>query len=242
MTGKLFPDLRARDLACREEMDQPDADAALLLATVERFGLINRLFSASRRLLREEVFAEMERYPGRQYSLLDVGAGGCDIAAWAAGEARRRRLKLSITALDNDRRILPVARRRVTPCPEISLLTVSAFDIADHGPFDFIFSNHFLHHLTWDELALFIGLALSRTRIALVMDDLRREAWSYHAGRLLLPLLAPGTFAPGDGLLSIRRGFGVDELRRFLASRFPGTVFKVIARFPARVTVVARSG
>lgn len=240
MRDFFLPDLRSRNTKDREKMDFPDADPELLLRTVHQFRLINTLFSASRRLLRRHVFALMEQDPARTYSLLDVGAGGCDIARWAVREARRRRLKLSVTALDNDPRILPFARKAVRDYPEIRVMEGDALDLVQLDVFDFIFSNHFLHHLSWDEIALLLPRLLARTRLALVMNDLQRSRWAFLGATLAIGLLARRSFAFYDGRLSIRRGFLPEEFRKFLQARLPGAPIQVLEAAPARIVLLAR--
>ena len=113
--------------------------------------------------MHEHFFTIMERNPQRSYTLLDVGAGGCDIAIRAVREARQRGLQLNITALDNDTRILPIARQATRDYPEIRIVEGNALELCRLGPFDFVFSNHFLHHLAWDDIKLFLEGIILRT-------------------------------------------------------------------------------
>lgn len=240
MGGLFVPDLRERNTTDREKMDAADADPVQLYRTIRQFRWINRLFSASRRLLHQQVFPVMEQDPARSYSLLDLGAGGCDIAQWTAREARRRGLKLQITALDNDPRILRVARQAVRDYPEIRVVEGNALDLDALGRFDFAFSNHFLHHLTWDEIELLLEGLIARTRLVFVMNDLKRSLWAYLGGSLCIGLFAHRSFAFYDGRLSIRRGFLPEELRAFIASKFPGAPIQVLEAAPARVVLVGQ--
>ncbi|SDL47951.1 Methyltransferase domain-containing protein [Geoalkalibacter ferrihydriticus] len=242
MLNLIFPDLRLRNTTDQEKMDQADADPELLLRTIRQFHLINALFSASRRLLRRQVFSLMEQNPARTYSLLDVGAGGCDIALWAARAARRRGLKLKITALDNDPRILPAAHQKVRDFPEVRILEGNALDLSSLESFDFIFSNHFLHHLSWDQIQIFVQSLIARTRIAFVMNDLKRSRGAYLGATLCLGLLARRSFAYYDGRLSIRRGFQPEELRDFIQKNFPDVPIRVIETPPSRVVLLLRKG
>ncbi|MBT1072363.1 methyltransferase domain-containing protein [Pelotalea chapellei] len=235
----IIPDLRERNLTDKEDMDLAEANVATLLRTVRRFRLINMLFSASRKILRDHVFSIMERDRQRHYTLLDVGAGGCDIAVWCVQEARQRNLRLKVTALDNDLRILPVAQQAVRTYPEITLQVGNALELEKLGMFDFIFSNHFLHHLGWDEIKLLLMQALTHTRLALVMNDLRRTHWSYLGCSLLLPFFSHGSFAFKDGRLSIRRGFTASELIDLMDSSFPEVRYIVKEVFPARIVIVS---
>lgn len=234
----LLPDLRARNTTDREEMESADADLETLLRTIRQFRLINLLFSSSRRILRRYVFSVMEQEPNRVYSLLDVGAGGGDIARWAAREARRRRLNLRITALDNDPRILPLAREAAHDYPEVRVVRGDALDLGSLEDFDFIFSNHLMHHLSWDEIESLLKGIIGRARIGFVMNDLKRSRWAYIGAALGIGLLAHRSFALRDGLLSIRRGFRPEELRDFVQNRFPDVPIRVLESAPAHVVLV----
>lgn len=242
MPDFFFPDMRFRNTTDKEKMERVNADPDQLFRSIRQFRWINALFSASRRLLREHFFPMMERDPKRVYTLLDVGAGGCDIAIWVAREARNRGLKLNITALDNDPRILPIASKAVRDCPEIRIVEGNALDFGELGSFDFIFSNHLLHHLDWDEIGIFLRQVLARTRLGFVMNDLKRSRWAYLGCTVLLGLSARRSFAFHDGRLSIRRGFLPGELRDFVKRNFPNARIQVVETFPARVVLTGHMG
>src|SRR6266581_3709940 len=175
MLDYFFPDMHLRNTSEKEQMELADADLKLIRRTIRQFKLINYLLSASSRLMRDHFFTVMEQDPGRIYTLLDVGAGGCDIAIWAVREARQRGLKLNITALDNDRRILPIAGQAIRDYPEIRIIEGNALELDRLGSFDFVFSNHLLHHLAWDDIRIFLDGIIARTRLAFVMNDLKRS-------------------------------------------------------------------
>jgi 2-polyprenyl-3-methyl-5-hydroxy-6-metoxy-1,4-benzoquinol methylase len=237
MPDFFFPEMRFRNTTDKEKMERVNADPDRLFRSIRQFRWINALFSASRRLLREHFFPMMERDPKRVYTLLDVGAGGCDIAIWVAREARNRGLKLNITALDNDPRILPIASKAIRDFPEIRIVEGNALDFGELGSFDFIFSNHFLHHLDWDEIGIFLRQVLARTRLGFVMNDLKRSRWAYLGCTVLLGLWARRSFSFHDGRLSIRRGFLPGELRDFAVRNFPNARIRVVETFPARVVL-----
>ena len=240
MPDFFFPDMRFRNTTDKEKMERVNADPDQFYRSIRQFRWINALFSASRRLLREHFFPIMERDPKRVYTLLDVGAGGCDIAMWVAREARNRGLMLDITALDNDPRILPIASKAVRDFPEIRIVEGNALDFSELGSFDFIFSNHLLHHLDWDEIRIFLRQILARTRLGFVMNDLKRSRWAYLGCTVLLGLSARRSFAFHDGRLSIRRGFLPGELRDFATRNFPNARIQVVETFPARVVLSGR--
>src|ERR1039457_2417211 len=194
MLDYFFPDMKLRNISDKEKLELADADLSRFRRTIRQFKLINYLFSASRRLLHEHFFTIMEQDPQRSYTLLDVGAGGCDIAIWAASEARKRGLKLNITALDNDKRSLPIAYQATRDYPEIRIIEGNALDLSRLGPFDFVFSNHFLHHLAWDDIRIFLDGIIARTQLAFVMNDLKRSNWAYFLFTIFSGLLTHRSF------------------------------------------------
>jgi 2-polyprenyl-3-methyl-5-hydroxy-6-metoxy-1,4-benzoquinol methylase len=238
MLDYFFPDMQLRNTSDKEKLELADVDLNLFRRTIRQFKLINYLLSASSRLMREHFFSIMEQEPDRVYTLLDVGAGGCDIAIRAAREARQRGLKLNITALDNDKRILPIASQAIRDYPEIRIVEGNALELGRLGSFDFVFSNHLLHHLAWDDIKIFLDRILAQTRLAFVMNDLKRSNWAYLGFTIFSGLLTQRSYHYYDGRLSIRRGFLPEEFRNFLLMNFPSRAIQVVETYPARVVLV----
>ena len=208
----LLPDLSRRSMEL-EDMDRPDCALSQLRRTVAQYFWINFLFSASRRLIEQHLFPAIAARPALEYTWLDIGAGGCDLPVWVARTARQRGWKLRITALDNDPRILAWAREAVRSEPGITLVQGSADELAALGEFDFIFSNHVLHHLADDQLRPLIASVNRQARLGFVLNDLQRARSSYVAYFLFASIFLHRSLALRDGLLSIRRGFLESELR-----------------------------
>jgi 2-polyprenyl-3-methyl-5-hydroxy-6-metoxy-1,4-benzoquinol methylase len=240
MLDYFFPDMRLRNTSDKEQLELADLDLNRFRRTIRQFKLLNYLFSASSMLMREHFFTIMEQDPQRIYTLLDVGAGGCDIAIRAAREARRRGLKLNITALDNDARILSIAYQATRDYPEIRIIEGNALDFSPLSSFDFVFSNHFLHHLAWDDIKIFLERIIAQTRLAFVMNDLKRSNWAYLGFTIFSGLLTRRSFHFYDGRLSIRRGFLPDELRDFISRNFPDRAIQVVETYPARVVLLQK--
>jgi ubiquinone/menaquinone biosynthesis C-methylase UbiE len=241
MLSYFFPDMKQRNTSDKEKLELPDVDLNLFRRTIRQFKLINYLLSGSTRLLRKHFFTIMEQNPDRVYTLLDVGAGGCDISIWAAREARRRGLKLNITALDNDTRTIPIAYQAIRDYHEIRIVEGDALELSRLGSFDFVFSSHLLHHLSWDEIKIFLEEVIAKSRLAFVMNDLKRSNWAYLGFTIFSAVATPRSFHYNDGRLSIRRGFLPEELRNFLLMEFPNSRIQVVETSPARVVLVHSS-
>ncbi len=206
---KFLPNLRLRATDA-ELMDLPDSDEARLFRTLDQFGSINRLFSRVRPVLRRHVLDRMA--PGRPFHLVDLGAGACDIPVWLLREARLRGLDLRVTAVDADPRVVRYARERHGNEPGLDIREADALDLDAFAPFDFLFANHFLHHLPDAVLPALLADAARLAQLGVVFTDLRRSRLSYLAFSLVARLYRD-SFARADGLLSIRKGFTPAELR-----------------------------
>ena len=239
MLDYFFPDMKRRNTTDKEKLELAEVDPVLVRRTLRQFRLINRLLSGSGALLRQHFFPIMERDPERCYTLLDLGAGACDIALLAAREARQRGLKLQITALDNDRRTLPFAFQAVRDHPEIGIIEGNALDLSRLGSFDFVFSNHLLHHLAWDDIRTLLEQVIAKSRLGFVMNDVKRSNWAYLGFTIFSALATRRSYHYHDGRLSIRRGFLAEELRELVLDHFPGQEIRVLERCPARVVLAA---
>jgi 2-polyprenyl-3-methyl-5-hydroxy-6-metoxy-1,4-benzoquinol methylase len=231
--------MRTRSLAS-ELMDLESCNRALLERTVRQFAVFNRFFSASRGLIARCFFDIMDKNRSSAYSLIDLGAGGCDIDVWAAEEARKRGISLSITAVDRDERVLSVAREATAEFPEISIVKADVRDPSTFDEFDFIFCNNFLHHLSWKEIGAMLKTIERRTKIAFLLNDLRRSAWAYVGYSIFTALFLKPSLAFTDGRLSILRGFQKTELSALLTKHLPAIPVEIIRAFPARLALYRR--
>jgi hypothetical protein len=104
--------------------------------------------------------------------------------------------------------------------------------------FDFVFSNHLLHHLAWDDIKIFLDGIIAQTRLAFVMNDLKRSSWAYLGFTIFSGLLTHRSYHFYDGRLSIRRGFLPEELRQFLRRNSTNRAIHVAETYPSRVVLV----
>ncbi|MDZ8119714.1 methyltransferase [Pontiella agarivorans] len=230
-----IPDMLYR-AACDELMDAPDCDETRLLRTVRQFSSINRLVSRYRTILKREVLADMMKEPGREYHLVDMGAGGCDIDAWLLQSAQRLGLKLRISACDLDPRIIRYARTTYGDTPGLDIRRLDLLQYPPEEPVDYVFANHFLHHLTDQQIKHLLGVWAPRTRRRMVLSDLRRSSAAY-LGYAALSLFYPASFARTDGLISIRRGFLPGELQALADTALPENRHTVLQYSPGRLVL-----
>lgn len=222
-----------------ELMDDPACDEVALLRTVDQFSSINRLVGRYRTVLTRLVLDDMAREPERAYHVMDLGAGGCDIPVWLLKVAARRGLKLRVTALDGDERIVAHARRCCAGVEGLAIHHAQLTDLFRFGPVDYIYMNHVLHHLPDDIVP---GVLRSMDKAAgrrWIVSDLLRSPWAY-LGFHFLGVFYRRSFAFEDGLRSIRRGFRPDELVAYARSAGLANRIQVQCLLPGRLILTGR--
>ena len=156
-----------------ELLDSDAGTAAEVRASLGDLRRSNRWFGgiATTRAMVEQVVSATGR---RELSLLDVGAGSGDVAQAVARQLRSRGIALKVTLLDRVASHLVAAdgARRVAGDGLALPFRESSFDLVG--------SALFVHHLEPDEVVQFVNEALRVARLAVVINDLRRN--SLHLG------------------------------------------------------------
>jgi len=221
-----------------EALEGPASTDADLRRALSDFARINLLISGTRGLLRDELVPRMRRLDSRPVSVLDIGAGGCDIARWLALYCRRDGIPVRIICLDSDPRAVAFGRAACAAVPEIDVRLGNAFDLETAaGPVDFIIANHFLHHIDDERIPCLLASMDRTARHGFIVSDLRRSCWAYVAFAAIGALLWPRGMTRSDGLVSIRKGFTLEELADLLQRAGLAVGAAIWTRFPARVCV-----
>lgn len=227
----------SRRLETPELMDLPGCDPTELRRTYRLFRLTNLLFSDARRLVRRIFFPIMLADASRTWSMLDVGAGGGDFARWFVQAAKCRGIKVTVTAVECDNRVLPWLKEWSSDCPEISVLAGgTADDLAGTAQHDFVFSNHVLHHVPGTDIGRFVANCASASRYAMALTDLRRSRAAWLAYAAFAAVFLRGSFLREDGLKSILRAYVPHELDPVAEA----CGAEVVKGFPFRLAIVLR--
>ncbi|MFE7631311.1 methyltransferase domain-containing protein [Kocuria sp. NPDC057446] len=212
------PDLSRRDAELRELMDDPCCDLAALRRTYARFDVVNSLVAGWSDTYRRRIRPLAE--PGRPLTLLDVGAGGGDVARALARWAQRDGIALRITGIDPDARAHEWATARTArwsarhpgAVPPVFRRVTSRDLVAAGEAFDVVVSNHLLHHLDPGPLRELAEDSERLARRLAVHNDLVRSPAAYRLYSVGVLPLAPGSFLRTDGLRSLRRAYLPHEL------------------------------
>lgn len=204
--------LSSRDTSSTEQMDSPDCDLAELENTYRQFSTINTIISQWRRVYKQEI--RPHAGSNKRVSLLDIGFGGGDIPLKLASWAAKDGLDLQVTAIDTDKRAVNYIKRQKTP-DTVKFLHASSSDLVeDQRQFDFVISNHLLHHLSATELENILQEAKALSRQAVFFNDIRRSDIAYLFFNLFSRPVFQSSFITQDGLTSISRSYTQSELVR----------------------------
>jgi hypothetical protein len=216
-----------------EWLDQPGLLASDRRRAIADLRRVNGVLFGRRPVI-ASALGELRNAHGRQL-LLDVAAGAGDVGAAIVRAARRRGIEVKIVALDRELAHLSLGRR----WGEVETAVVASareLPFRDRS-FDLALSSLLFHHLDRAGKASVAGEMLRVARRGALIVDLVKSRWAAAALRLLFPLLGIGRIAREDGLVSIARGWSVEQWRSFLGTA-PAELRR---RFPSRVAIVLRS-
>jgi 2-polyprenyl-3-methyl-5-hydroxy-6-metoxy-1,4-benzoquinol methylase len=217
-----------------EAMDDPDCDPALLERSYHQFRAVNGLLSRSRFVYKRFIRPLMNER-GRGYSLLDIGFGGGDIARRLARWAEQDGLDLWVTGIDIDPRAYAYAQR-FPRSPKLSFRLADVATLCAGGErFDFVLSNHVVHHLDAPGLQAMLSAAQALGARIVVFSDIRRSALAYLGFWLLTRVAFRRSYIRHDGLISIQRSYTAKELRALVPAGW-----EVLRAMPFRLLLIHR--
>lgn len=154
------------------------------------------------------MIAEVARASGHSdFSLLDVAAGSGEVPRSARKLLQPSNIRLRVTLLDRSPDHMLGRDSRVAG-------DALALPFRD-ASFDLISCCLFVHHLSPDEVALFVKEALRCSRVAVLINDLVRgrvHLAAAHAGRLIFR----SRLSQNDAPASVRQAYTPQELHKLL--------------------------
>ncbi len=193
-----------------EEMDKADCDPDRLTRTYARFLVVNRLLSRWHSTYRHRIRPVLAAKGAA--SLLDIGCGSGDVARSLAGWARKDGFSLAVTAIDPDARAFAFASK-VPAMEGVTYRQAHSSELVAEGlVFDFVISNHILHHLDAGQIAGVLRDSEALSGGLVLHNDLKRSNLSYLLFMVGFWPLGVGSYIWGDGLVSIKRSYTAPEL------------------------------
>lgn len=227
--------LRKRRPGLLEKMDEDGVDLSTLFRTYDGFKIINPLLARWKHIYRVHIRPVLASNPHKVHTLLDIGCGGGDVMESLSHYASKDGYKLSVTGIDPDENAEAYLRLR-NPNVHLHFRKAISSELVDEGlKFDFVISNHVMHHL--DDMAL-ISLtsdAKALSRRLVLFNDIERGDLAWLVFNLTWPFFWRSFITP-DGLTSIRKSYTRSELANLL-----GDGWQVKRVFPYRLLLIGKS-
>jgi hypothetical protein len=167
-------------------------------------------------------------------SILDLGAGdgslGEDLSQWA----KRKGWHWQVTSLDlNPMALENGAGHRIVGSALRLPFSEDAFDV--------VIASQMTHHLPWDQIPMHFLESWRVARKAVIISDLHRNVLLYVTLFVVLRLQGYSREFIRDGLISVKRGWRLNEMRDLVArSGIHG--LQVRLYYAARVLVMGHKG
>lgn len=216
-----------------EKMDDPNCKLSTLFNTYKSFATINKLLSGWNIIYKREIFPFLELNNGTA-TLLDIGFGGGDIPVLLYKLAKKDGFTLNITAIDTDERSVSYANKTYKNSP-VNFIKANSKDLVNKNhSFDFVISNHLLHHLNDSDLLQLCDDAKKLATNKVLFNDILRSDIGYVSFGIISKLFFHRSFISYDGLVSIKRSFTPSELKEvcpnnwIVSSSFP---FRILLKY-----------
>ncbi|MFN1835834.1 methyltransferase domain-containing protein [Balneola sp. MJW-20] len=222
--------LSKRQPALVENMDREDCDLKLLENTYRQFHRINALLSQWRKIYKKFIRPELKN--NKINTFLDIGFGGGDIPIQISKWIKDDGFEAEITGIETDARSFRYASALALP-PNLKLRHISTSEILQEGrSYDFVLSNHLIHHLSEKELPVLLDEAKRLSSHKVIFNDIERSDLGYIAFHIFSRIIFRHSFITDDGLISIRKSYTLDELRTITEDQW--TVHRI---FPYRLVL-----
>lgn len=203
--------LRNRQPQLSEIMDQKEVDVQQLENTYRQFKVINLLLSRWNSIYKREIRPLLSR--GKENTLLDIGFGGGDVPLHLSQLAKNDGYNLKITAIEIDERAFRFTQNLEKPDDVLFRLSSSTDLVKKNQQFDFVISNHVLHHLNPEQFHQIMKEAKLLAKKKVIFNDIERSFTGYVLFNLFSRIIFSNSFITADGVISIKRSYRKKELK-----------------------------
>lgn len=214
--------LQQRDTEAKEHMDDPNCDRQALFNTYRQFSVINSLISRWHKIYAEEILP-LCCDSAHTYRLLDIGFGGGDLPIKISRWSKKDRINLEITAIESDKRAYEFVQKLDVP-ENVTFRAISSTELLREGArFDFVISNHLLHHLSEEGFQKMLEETTQLSTRRVLFNDIKRSDIGYLLFNVFSRPLFRSSFITDDGLTSIKRSYTVRELQKMIPASWSVT-------------------
>ncbi|MCB2067364.1 MAG: methyltransferase domain-containing protein [Erythrobacter sp.] len=200
-------------LITEELMDDPALPADQYHALLGDLARVNRVTMAYRPTL---AFLDRAMQGRDILRLLDVGFGQGDMLRQIARWAEKRGIRAELVGVDLNPRSADAAGAATPAGLPISYRTGDYADLHGQG-WDVILSSLVAHHMSHEELVLFLRFMEAEARAGWFVNDLHRHGFAFMGFPLLATLARWHPIVRADGRTSIARSYRPGEWPALLA-------------------------
>ncbi|MGV8138461.1 MAG: hypothetical protein AB2L20_24935 [Mangrovibacterium sp.] len=222
-----------------EQMDVPGIPRELLQQNLRELDLLNHVLGGHSATL--EGIKKLITDKGRSYQIADLGSGSGDSLKQIALWARKNKVKVILTGVDNKADAIDYLCFRCSRFPEIQGLVSDYKDYLNktQSP-DIILCSLFCHHLSDIELVWLFQKLAEKARVGFIVNDLERNKLAWHGAKILTTVLKGTSLSKNDGPISVLRGFKREELHHLLKQAGIQR-YELHQRWAFRYLIIARS-
>ena len=149
--------------------------------------------------------------------IADLGCGGGDMSRLIQSLGFRRKIVMKITGIDANPHIIDFCNRRFSTQNSLryECLNILSEEFKQKH-FDIITATLFVHHFTDEALISMLKSMKRQATTGIVINDLHRHWFAYHAIKLLTRLFSNSEMVRHDAPVSVRRAFTKRELMHIL--------------------------
>lgn len=209
-----MPDLSIRSNEA-EIMDDLAAPENELRQNLRELEVINKLLGGYSIVL--HALDKLDLPKDKPTSIIDIGSGGGDMLREIAGWAQQRKKEVVLTGIDYNRVMIHYAMEHSADYRNISYKQMSVWDEQMwEERADVVLCNLFCHHFTDAALVQILRMFYSISNKAVIINDLHRHWFAYHAIGVLTSLFSKTYMVKNDAKLSVARAFTRKELEQLL--------------------------
>ena len=206
----------------REIIDDMTLDPADMDRVLSNLATINRFLGGYATTVR--AFEKLVEPGNKVIRVLDVGAGGGDVARRLVEWGRANRRDVRIVTCDLSSAAAAFAAKSLAGLEGASVVQADVLALPfREQSFDVVMCSLFAHHFPTPVVAQFLIAMHSISRRGVIVNDLHRHPLAFAGIWTLTRLLRASPIVRNDGPLSVRRAFvrdDLDELERLTRLRF----------------------
>jgi 2-polyprenyl-3-methyl-5-hydroxy-6-metoxy-1,4-benzoquinol methylase len=199
-----------------EMLDAETLNLSELSKNLKEFSMINQWLGTKRTLIQalEKIHS---KYPEQKFRIADLGCGGGDLLLSIQVWASNKNISMELVGIDVHPSVVEYAQNKMLNSNiQIKLMDVFS-DAFKQESFDIVCLNNVCHHFSDAKIIDLIHDLKSRTRLAIVINDLERHPLAYYAIKWLTKCFRLSTMAQYDGPLSVLKAFKIQDLKKYVA-------------------------